>query len=66
MAVMQVREVSVGVSHRAVAVPMGVGLSRGVSWTVKVLVMLVVDVTMLVLHLLMSVHVDVLLAQVQV
>lgn len=66
MTVVQVREVGVGVSQRLVPVPMGVGLARRVCRTMKVLMMLIVDVAVLVLHVLVRVQVDVLLAQVQV
>ena len=66
VAVVQVREVSVAVGQRLVAVRVGMGFPGRICGAVRVLVMLIVDVTMLVLHLLVGMGVDVLLAQMQV
>ncbi len=50
VAMMKVGKVRVIVTHRRVPMPMGVGLARGLTRLVDVLMMLVVDVTMFMIH----------------
>ena len=65
MAVVDVRVVRVGVSHRRVVVRMAVGFAGRIVRTVLVLVVFVVNVTVVVGHRLMVVFVFVPLGQVQ-